>query len=227
MPDGTHTPAPAASKPLNSYEREFVAMMDDVDVLIDGELSDKHRKILVNYRRHGLLEVSGLYDELLKPNMTIEEPRYRVIEGGKTVVLDGMKAVRGFYETLAALDMLVMWTGRQKMAVHDWGFAGEAEFSQFVPGKMLGDDVFGSIGNDPTAAPAASSKFDPEGWYLVRRTLAFVWHYEDDGRLIGEHVYEDPITKKIEQVDPSVVINGARAAQLLAPIIDKYGRCEV
>ncbi|WOO86301.1 uncharacterized protein LOC62_07G009783 [Vanrija pseudolonga] len=228
MPDGTPTPAlPADAKPLNSYEREFVAMMNDVDALIDGDLPPKHRKILVNYRRHGLLEVAGRYDELLKPTMTIEEPRYRVIEGGKTVVLDGMATVRGFYETLAALDMLVMWTGRQKMAVHDWGFAGEAEFSQFVPGKMLGDDVFGSIGNDPTAAAPVSSKFDSEGWYLVRRTLAFVWHYEDDGRLIGEHVYEDPITKKIEQVDPSVVINGARAAQLLAPIIDKYGRCEV
>ncbi|MFT4395240.1 hypothetical protein ACLTEW_09940 [Gordonia lacunae] len=50
-----------------TYEEEFVHMMDDVDVLIDTLTNPLHRKILINYRRHGLLEgdcrengVSGL-----------------------------------------------------------------------------------------------------------------------------------------------------------------------
>lgn len=196
--------------------------------------------VLINYRRHGLLEVAGRYTELLAPTMTVEHPRYHIIEGGKTTILDGMDQVRGFYEMLAKLDMLVMWTGRQKMAVHDWGFAGEAEFSQFVPGKMLGDNVFGSVGGTDAeggGAGASASKedasdkgkgaqaVDPDGWYLVRRTLAFVWPYADDGRMIGEHVYEDPATKTVEKVDAGVVITGARATELLNPIIDKYGVC--
>jgi hypothetical protein len=159
--------------------------------------------------------------------MTVEEPAYRIVEGGKTTMLTGMAEVRAFYETLHAVDMLVMWTGRQKMAVHDWGFAGEAQFSQFVPGKMLADNVFAAVGGAGEEKEEKDSGFDKDGWYLVRRTFAFVWPYAEDGRMIGEHVYEDPATKTVEKVDASVVITGSRAAVLLAPIIDKYGRCEV
>lgn len=205
------------SLPRTDYEREFVAMMDDVDTLIDSLENPLHRKILINYRRHGLLEVSGRYDELLQPNMTVEHPHYRLFEGGEAVILDGMDAVRTFYETLAAVDMLVMWTGKQHMAVHDWGFAGEAEFSQFVPeSAMGGDNVFGDMD-----AGAGGAK-EGEKWFLVRRRLAFVWPYDETGRMIGEHVYEDVDSKVVTEVDASEVIDGTRAAELLAPIIDKY-----
>ncbi|OUC76310.1 hypothetical protein [Gordonia lacunae] len=203
-----------------TYEEEFVHMMDDVDVLIDTLTNPLHRKILINYRRHGLLEVSGRYDELLAPNMTVAHPHYRLFEGGQGTILDGMETVRAFYQQLAEMDMLVMWTGRQKMAVHDWGFAGEAEFSQFVPGALLGDNVFGSMNNDPAAD---SSDYDASSYYLVRRTLAFVWPYDENGLMLGEHVYEDSESKKVTKVSNDDVITSSRAAELLAPIIEKYG----
>lgn len=203
-----------------TYEEEFVHMMDDVDVLIDTLTNPLHRKILINYRRHGLLEVSGRYDELLAPNMTVAHPHYRLFEGGQGTILDGMETVRAFYQQLAEMDMLVMWTGKQKMAVHDWGFAGEAEFSQFVPGALLGDNVFGSMNNDPAAD---SSGYDSSSYYLVRRTLAFVWPYDENGLMLGEHVYEDSESKKVTKVSNDDVITSSRAAELLAPIIEKYG----
>ncbi|WP_040842015.1 hypothetical protein [Nocardia brevicatena] len=204
--------------PRTSYEQELVHMMDDIDALIDSLPNPTHRKILINYRRHALLEVSGRYDELLAPEMTVTHPHYRIFEGGQGVILDGMDQVRSFYQSLAELDMLVMWTGRQHIAVGDHGFSGEAEFSQFVPGKMLGDNVFGSIGDDAKTA----SEYDPDAWYLVRRTLAFVWPYDEHGKMIGEHVYEDTNSKTVTPVDAGDVISGARAAELLAPLIDKY-----
>ncbi|GAA1076151.1 hypothetical protein [Tsukamurella spumae] len=204
---------------LASYEKEFVAMMDDVDVMIESLTDPAHRRILVNYRRHALLEVSGRYEELLMPTMTVEHPHYRLFEGGQGLILDGMAAVRAFYQQLADLDMLVMWTGKQRMAVHDWGFAGEAEFSQFVPGALLGDNVFQSVNADPEA----ESPYDKEAFYLVRRRLSFVWPYAEDGRMIGEHVYEDTESKSVEKVADEDVITAARAAELLAPLIDKYG----
>lgn len=204
-----------------SYEEEFVHMMDDVDALIDTLTNDHHRKILINYRRHGLLEVSGRYEELLAPTMTVAHPHYRLFEGGQGTILDGMDPVRAFYQQLARMDMLVMWTGKQKMAVHDWGFAGEAEFSQFMPGALLGDNVFDSVNTDPNAP--SSSHYDADSFYLVRRTLAFMWPYTDDGRMIGEHVYEDSESKVVTRVDNDQVITAARAAELLSPIIDKYG----
>jgi hypothetical protein len=204
---------------LTAYEEEFVHQMDDIEDLIERTENPLHRKILINYRRHGMLEVSGRYDDLLKPDMTTAHPHYRIFEGGEATILDGMDAVRSFYQTLEEIDMLVMWTGRQKMAVGDFGFAGEAEFSQFVPGKMLSGNVFSDL---DSSSPKDSSTYNPEGWYLVRRTLAFVWHYTLDGLLIGENVYEDVASKTVEEVDAADVITGKRAAELLAPLIDKY-----
>ena len=225
----TAQPSPSTATPRTSYERELVTMMDDIDLLIESTADPVHRAILVNYRRHGLLEVAGRYDELLAPDMTVRHPHYRIFEGGNGVILDGLAAVRDFYRTLADMDMLVMWTGRQKMAVADWGFAGEAEFGQFVPGKMLGDNVFGALAEQSADSAAdaggpsgAAPVFDPDGFYLVRRTLAFVWPYDRDIRMIGEHVYEDAESKVITPVSAEDVITGARAAELLAPIIDKY-----
>ncbi|WP_066300241.1 hypothetical protein [Arthrobacter luteolus] len=209
-----------AAEPKTQYEHEFVHMMDDIDKVIDSTTIPLHRKILINYRRHGLLEVSGRYDELLQPEMTVRHPHYRLFEGGAATILDGMDEVRNFYRLLADIDMLVMWTGKQKMAVSDWGFAGEAEFSQFVPGKMLGDNVFAAIGE--SAPETRESGYDPDSFYLVRRTLAFFWPYDETGKMIGEHVYEDTESKSVTKVETSEVITGVRAAELLAPIIDKY-----
>lgn len=211
------------AQPRTSYEHEFVQMMDDIDELIEATADPRHRKILINYRRHGLLEVAGRYEELLQPEMTVRHPHYRLFEGGEGVIIDGMEAVSAFYKSLAELDMLVMWTGRQKMAVADWGFAGEAQFSQFVPGKMLGDNVFAEVGSEGAEGEKENeSPYDPEKWYLVRRTLAFVWPYDEEARMIGEHVYEDAESKVVTEVDESDVISGERAAELLNPIIDKY-----
>ena len=147
---------------MSKYEHEFVHMMDDIDKVIDSTTIPLHRKILINYRRHGLLEVSGRYDELLQPEMTVRHPHYRLFEGGAATILDGMDEVRNFYRLLADIDMLVMWTGKQKMAVSDWGFAGEAEFSQFVPGKMLGDNVLAMMALTRLRSFAALSK-SPRG----------------------------------------------------------------
>ncbi|SDH11135.1 hypothetical protein [Sulfitobacter delicatus] len=40
--------------------------------------------------------------------------------------------------------------------------------------------------------------------------------------MIGEHVYEDPESKVVAEVDETEVITATRAAELLATIIDKY-----
>ncbi|WP_202946492.1 hypothetical protein [Pseudonocardia dioxanivorans] len=111
--------------------------------------------------------------------------------------------------SLVAANALVMWVNRQAIAVHDHGFSGEVEFRQFVPGAMLGESVFGSV----------QAGEDPDDVYLLTRTLAFVWPYDERGRLIGEHVYEDGASRRIEKPDPVDVITAARAAELLAPEI--------
>ncbi|GAA2920188.1 hypothetical protein JOD62_000413 [Microbacterium keratanolyticum] len=206
---------------MGRFDDEFVAQMDDVDRLIERTEDPLHRRILINFRRHGLLEVSGRYDELLAPEMTVEHPVYRLFEDGEAILLDGMDQVRGFYQSLAEIDMLVMWIKDAKIAVGDWGFAGEVLFSQFIPGRMMSGKVFSNVaaGGDLTE----SEVFDADAWYLVRRTLCFNWPYDAAGRMIGEHVYEDSLSRTVERVDEADVIDGARAIELLTPVIDRYG----
>lgn len=193
------------------YEHAFVNMFASLERQIANTDNPRHRAILKNYRLHGLLEVSGRYKELLAPNMTVEHPHYRLHEGGRSIILDGMEQVTAFYESLVAANALVMWVNQQDIAVNDHGFSGEVEFCAFVPAPMLGDSPFASVkaGEDPTEM------------YLLKRTLAFVWPYDKNARLIGEHVYEDGASRQIEKPDAADIITAQRARELLAPEIEK------
>ncbi|MFE7215392.1 hypothetical protein ACFY0A_44695 [Streptomyces sp. NPDC001698] len=196
---------------MSRYEHDFTHMFADLEKQIAETDNPRHRAILKNYRLHGLLEVSGRYKELLAPNMTVEHPHYRLHEGGTSVILDGMAQVTAFYQSLVEANALVMWVNKHDIAVNDHGFAGEVEFSAFMPGAMLGDSVFGSV----------QSGDDPHDIYLLKRTLAFVWPYDERCRLIGEHVYEDTASREITEPDLADVITAERAAELLAPEIAK------
>ncbi len=196
---------------MSRYEHAFTNMFAGLEKQIAATDNPRHRAILKNYRMHGLLEVAGRYKELLAPTMTVEHPHYRLHEGGQSTILDGMAEVEAFYESLVKANALVMWVKQQDIAVNDHGFSGEVEFCAFVPGAMLGESVFGNV----------QAGEDPDDMYLLTRTLAFVWPYDDRARLIGEHVYEDGASRRIEKVDPADIITAERAALLLAPEIAK------
>lgn len=188
----------------SSYEKSFVGMFNSVDDMIRETPSPRHRAILLNYRRHGLLEVSQRWDELMAPTMMVEHPVYRMNEGGRSALLDGREQVAAFYQQLQDTGSIVLWPAEQVVAVNDWGFASEALFNHFVPGSMLAEDEID----------------DPEATYLVKHRLAMVWHYDSDCRLIGEHVYEDGTTREVLKPEPHDVITPEMARELLSPIIE-------
>jgi hypothetical protein len=196
---------------MSRYEQEFVAQFAGLEKQLETIENPHHRAILKNFRMHGLLEVSGRYKELLAPDMTVEHPHYRLHEGGQSIVLDGMAQVTAFYESLEAANALVMWISDADIAVNDGGFSGEVMFNAFVPAPMLGDSPFDNV----------RAGDDPSEMYLLRRTLAFVWPYDERARLIGEHVYEDGASREIIEPDPADVITAERARELLAPEIDR------
>ncbi|PXY23205.1 hypothetical protein DI005_17360 [Prauserella sp. PE36] len=196
---------------MSRYEQEFVTMFAGLEKQLESIDNPRHRAILKNYRRHGLLEVAGRYRELLAPDMTVEHPQYRLHEGGQSIVLDGMAEVTAFYESLLAANAMVMWVADQDIAVNDHGFSGEVVFKAFVPAPMLGESAFSNV----------RAGEDPSEMYLLKRTMAFVWPYDERCRLIGEHVYEDGASREITKPDPADIITAERAAELLAPEIDK------
>jgi hypothetical protein len=176
------------------------------DALLRTTENPRHRAILSNYRRHALLEVSGRYEEILTPAMTVEHPVYRLTEGPHTIVLDGDREVRDFYAGLVAAGAIVMGPVEEQLVVADWGFASECMFHHFMPGRLLAD---------------AEDIDDLDATYVIKHILAFHWPYDEDCRLIGEHVYEDAASRRVEKVAPEDVITPAMARELLTPQLER------
>jgi hypothetical protein len=56
--------------------------------------------------------------------------------------------------------------------------------------------------------------------YLYKNVQEVFWPYDDDGRLVGEDVFEpDPSGAEITKLDPSDILTTAKAKELLAPLI--------
>ena len=60
------------------------------DNLLETNTNPRHRRILSNYRRHAMLEVSGRYEEIFTPEMTVEHPFYRISSADGVLELDGL-----------------------------------------------------------------------------------------------------------------------------------------
>ncbi|MFI1389121.1 hypothetical protein [Streptomyces griseoaurantiacus] len=206
QPGGLPHPVP----PRHVHEHQLIHQMDSVDALLRATSDPSHRRILANFRRHVLLEVAGRHEEILTPEMTVEHPVYRLVEGRANVVLSGTREVLRFYEETSRARANVLWTTGLRPAVADWGFAAEGDFHRQLPGRFLGEE---HIGVD-----------DPQATYLVSCRAAFIWPYDPEGRLEGEHVYEDPGTVTVTRMLPHEVISQPRAAQLLNPLIDSGPR---
>src|ERR1044072_4284160 len=93
-----------------------------IDKLLEPTTNPHHRAILENRRLHGLLEVTGNWEQILTPQMTVDHPHYVHCDGDRVHVYDGRDAVAGFYRTLidagiaatlGPIDVQVM--------VSDWG----------------------------------------------------------------------------------------------------------
>jgi hypothetical protein len=118
----------------------------------------------------------------------------------------GDDQVRDFYAGLVGAGAIVMGPVDEELVVADWGFASECMFHHFMPGRLL---------------MASEDIDDPDAIFLVKHILAFHWPYDEQGLLIGEHVYEDVASRVVEKVAPEDVVTPARARELLAPQLER------
>jgi hypothetical protein len=175
------------------------------DALLAVTENPRHRAILLNFRRHALLEVSGRWKEILRPEMIVDDPYYRINENGKSVHLRGIADIGAFYAGLTEAGLNVFGPIRENIAVADWGLAIESFFGNHVPGRVLRDQ-----GEDID---------DPDAYYQLTHYMASFWPYDADCRLAGEHIYEDTGSRRIEKMDPADVITPEQARRLLAPLL--------
>jgi hypothetical protein len=167
----------------------------------------RQRAILKNFRRHAMLEVAGRWPEILAPDLTCDHPVYRVAHGTATDIFDGQDAVAGFYRGLTEAGLNLIMPIRERIAVADWGLAIESELAHVVPGRLLGLHGVDNRGLDLDAT------------YLLTERVANVWPYDDDAKLLGEHVYIDVATRRLYVMDPADVISPTSAREELEPLL--------
>jgi hypothetical protein len=182
---------------MNRFEQGVYDCMIPTAELVERTTDPLHRAILLNFWRHVHLEGAGEFDKIVAPDMMVDNPVYRVTWGANPAVIEGKDGVIAFYESVGEA---VLWHSDDRLAVGDWGICDELTFHQLAAGADLR-----AIGYDVD---------DPSALYHVSSRQAFIWPYDDRGRLAGEHLYEDKTSLRIEEVDPAEAITPTRVREI-------------
>jgi hypothetical protein len=182
---------------MNRFEQAVKGCMIPTAELLEQTSKPLHRAILLNFWRHVHLEGAGRYEEILAPEMMVDEPVYRVTWGVSPAVISGKDGVLAFYRSVGES---VLWHSDDRLAVGDWGICDEITFHQLARGADLQ-----AVGYEVD---------DPGALYHVSSRQAFVWPYDERARLAGEHLYEDKTSLAIEEVDPAEAITPARVREI-------------
>lgn len=183
---------------------DITKRLPEVDAALAKTDNPRHVAILKNYVRHANLEVSGLWQGIVAPDMMVEHPVYIFHSAQGLRVIDGMEAVRAEYASYEKLGNTVIYHTDGEILVNDKGFMTEYVSHRFWPGKLLralGDDID-----------------DPEAMYLVSMTQAMYWPYDDRARVIGERVFRGA-DRKLRKCDPSEVITMEECREKLLPTL--------
>ena len=192
------------------YEQEIYACMDPTLELLEQTENPHHRAILKNYCRHVHLEGAAMFEEITAPDMMADDPVYHITWGDNPFQVKGRKGVFDFY---AGIGDIVLWNSGDMIAVADWGIADEMWFHQMSTGAEL--------------AKLGHKVEKEDGLYLVDSLQAFIWPYDENALLKGEHLYEDKSTLTIREIDPADYITPGRVREIhrecLAELEDKWG----
>jgi len=182
---------------MNRFEQAIYDCMVPTEQLLEKTAEPLHRAMLLNFWRHVHLEGAGEFDEIVAPDMMVDEPVYRVTWGANPAVITGKEGVLAFYNSVGDS---VLWHSDDRLAVADWGISDEITFQQLARGADLR-----AVGYDVERDDAL---------YHVASRQSFIWPYDDRGRLVGEHLYEDKTSLQIEEVDPAEAITPARVREI-------------
>jgi hypothetical protein len=174
--------------------------------LIEVTENPRHRYLLQAYDRHRNLEHAGRFEEIFAAEMMVEHPVYRFdMAGQPPMQLEGREQVEPLYRLWAATNQSIFYNEAETVAVGDW----------LVASTMVGyQQTLGS------ALAASGFEADEDAMYLVRGRVAMIWPYDEQGRLVGENVWEyDESEHALIKLDPQDVLTTERAAELLEPLI--------
>jgi hypothetical protein len=182
---------------MNRFERGVYDCMVPTAELLERTTNPLHRAMLLNFWRHVHLEGAGEFDRIVASDMMVDHPVYRVTWGVNPAVIEGKDGVLSFYNSVGES---VLWNSDDRLAVADWGICDELTFHQLALGENLQ-----AVGYDVEHA---------DRLYHVSSRQSFIWPYDDQARLAGEHLYEDKTSMQVEEVDPAEAITPARVREI-------------
>ena len=178
-----------------------------IDALLTTTTKPRHRYLLQAYYRHRFLEIAGRYEEIFAPEMTVTAPVYNFRYSGIDARLSNAEAVKGLYSYWAQTHQAIFYVEKEQVAVADNFIASVSTAYQQILGKALTE---------------RGIKVDNDNAYYLYKTYGnqMVWPYDDQGRMVGEDVWEtQPEKTEITKLDPADVVTTEEAARLLAPFI--------
>jgi hypothetical protein len=134
--------------------------------------------------------------------MVVKEPEYRMFYMGQWMTLTGRDQVSAFYRDFDASGGTVFGPLEERVAVADWGLALESDFGHHLRGYQL--------------EAMRVEVPDSGGYYQFEHWLSSFWPYDENCLLIGEHAG----SRVLHEIDERDFVTPARAAELLAPLID-------
>lgn len=199
-----------------------------IDKTLAATTNPRHRYLLLAYKRHLLLEMSGRYDEVLSDDMMVENPVYNLHALGFNTTLNGKDQVRSLYKYWAETNQSIFYGENEQVAVADNYVATTVMAHQQVwGGSILSSKALGllpkGLSKDVLLGllHMKGIKAEPNCMYLYSNFEETIWPYDDRGRLMREDVLEpDPSAAKITKLEPDEVLTTAQAAQILAPMIE-------
>ncbi len=198
-----------------------------IDRLLEVTDNPRHRFILQAYARHRLLEMSGRYDEIFTPEMTVEYPVYRFHALGLATTLEGTNQIRALYKSWAETNQCIFYAENEQVAVADNFVASTLVAYQQVWGPaVVGEKVLGHLPKC-MSKPLLVKMLDIHGFkasddamYLYKSYEETIWPYDDRGRLKCENVWEpEPKDAQLIKLDPKDVLTTAQAAEKLRPLV--------
>jgi hypothetical protein len=176
-----------------------------VERLIETTENPRHLYLLHAYNRHRYLEMAGRYEEIFAPDMTVEKPVYHFTMLGKSLTVEGAEAVKALYHEWSETAQCIFYVEDEKLAVSDTMIVSSSVIYQQAPGAVLA---------------AEGAPVNPDATYLVKTAEHMIWPYDDQGRLVGEDVWEfDETVREFIEIDPVDVLSVEQSAKLLDPLI--------
>lgn len=170
---------------MNKYLEKLDQHLSNIQREAEAEADSHRSSILWNYLHHGAFELSGEWEHIFVPEMTIDEPHYEMRTGEpEAMILDGADAVKEFYSLIEDENMMAIDDGGHRLFVNDDALAEFASTVDFPTGaEILEEDT-------DTWFYRGVEIDDPDATYARKSRHAMYWPFTEESQLIGEMVYQ-------------------------------------